>query len=213
MNIFIVLAHPEPRSFNASMFHLAVNTLQKRGHNVETSELNKMAFPPVSDSRNFTHRTDANFLNIQREEQFAMQSSGFDPKILNEMEKVKRCDIMIWQFPLWWFGVPAILKGWIDRIFAAGFAYGGGKMYESGKFSGKRAMLSTTTGAGKEAYQTNGFQGNMNKILWPIHHGILEFTGFEVLDPHVVYNPKALNQVQIQEEFRQFERRLEKVIA
>lgn len=53
---------------------------------------------------------------------------------------------MIWQFPLWWFSVPGILKGWVDKVFAMGRTYGGGRIYEKGVFQGKKAMLSLTTG-------------------------------------------------------------------
>jgi len=46
---------------------------------------------------------------------------------------------MIWQFPLWWFGLPAVLKGWVDRVLAMKRTYGGGRIYETGVFRGKRA--------------------------------------------------------------------------
>ena len=42
------------------------------------------------------------------------------------MDKLAWCEVLIFQFPLWWLGLPAILKGWVDRVFAVGRAYGGG---------------------------------------------------------------------------------------
>jgi len=58
------------------------------------------------------------------------------------MDKLVWADFVIFQFPLWWFSVPAILKGWVDRVFAMGFSYNYGRSYEKGVFRGKRAMLS-----------------------------------------------------------------------
>ena len=99
---------------------------------------------------------------------------------------------MIWQFPLWWFGLPATLKGWVDRVFAMGRTYGGGRIYQSGVFQGKRALLSLTTGGPEDAYRKGAFNGDIAGILRPIHRGILQFVGFEVLAPQIVYGPVRL---------------------
>jgi hypothetical protein len=82
------------------------------------------------------------------------------------------CDLMIWQFPLWWFGVPAILKGWVDRVFAMGRTYGGERFYENGVFKGKRALLSVTTGGPEAVYQKGGWNGDIQAILRPIQRGM-----------------------------------------
>jgi hypothetical protein len=94
---------------------------------------------------------------------------------------------MIWQFPLWWFGLPGILKGWADRVFAMGRTYGGERFYENGVFKGKRALLSLTTGGPEAVYQKGGWNGDIHAMLRPIQRGILRFTGWEVLAPNIVY--------------------------
>jgi len=86
-------------------------------------------------------------------------------------------------------GLPAILKGWVDRVFAMGRTYGYGHIYETGVFKGKRALLSLTTGGPKEAYTPDGFNGDLDAILRPMQRGILEFTGFSVLRPQVHWQP------------------------
>jgi len=106
-----------------------------------------------------------------------------------EIRKVEACDLMIWQFPLWWFGVPAVLKGWVDRVFANGRTYGYRRIYDRGVFRGKRAMLSLTTGGPANRYVRGGYIGDINAILRPIHRGILQFVGFDVLAAHIVYGP------------------------
>lgn len=193
MKILIVYAHPEPKSMNGAMFQEAVETFTAAGHEVQTTDLYAMQFNPVSGRHNFNSTFDPAFFKQQLEEVHATKINGFIPGLDTEQQKVEWCDLMIWQFPLWWFSVPAILKGWVDRVFAMGRIYGGGHIYETGTFVGKKAMLSLTTG-GKEAdYFKNGFNGDLLSMLKPLHRGILQFTGFSVLHPQVVYGPARIS--------------------
>jgi putative NADPH-quinone reductase len=194
MNILLLFAHPEPQSFNGAMLRTAIATLEAAGHRVQVSDLYGQPFNPVSDRRNFTTVANAAFFKQQKEELYAAAHQGFADEVEAELQKLAWCDVMIWQFPLWWFGVPAVLKGWVDRVFAMGRAYGAGQFYENGVFRGKRALLSLTTGSGSpaEAYQPGGLQGDLLGILRPIHRGMLQFTGFTVLAPQVVYGPARL---------------------
>lgn len=189
MNVLIVLAHPEPKSFNGALFDTAVRTLREAGHTVATSDLYRIGFNPVSDRHNFTTVKDAEFLKLQLEETHATEHHSFAPQLEAEIAKIEAADLMIWQFPLWWFGLPAILKGWVDRSFAMGRAYGYGHIYDNGVFRGKRALLSLTTGGPQEAYAPDGFNGDLDAVLRPIHRGMLEFTGFSVLRPAVHWQP------------------------
>ena len=194
MNVFIINAHAEPKSFNGAMFRTAHETMSAAGHSVQVSDLYAMKFDPVSDRRNFTTVKDAGYFKQQIEEMHATEVGGFAPEVEAELRKAEWCDLMIWQFPLWWFGLPAILKGWVDRVFAMGRTYGGDRFYENGVFKGKRAMLSVTTGGPAAAYQAGGFNGDIHAVLRPIHRGMLRFTGWEVLAPNIVYGPVRLSE-------------------
>lgn len=189
MRVLVVYWHPEPQSFNAAMFHMACATLMAAGHEVKTSNLYEMNFDPVSSQKNFTTVKDPTYLKLQLEEMNATELGCFAEDVENEISKIEWCDLMIWQFPLWWFGLPAVLKGWVDRVFAMGRVYGYGHIYETGVFRGKQALLSLTTGGPEEAYHKCAFNGDINGILRPIHRGILQFVGFDVLKPHIVYGP------------------------
>ena len=136
MKVFIVHAHPEPKSFNGALFRAAQETLRGAGHAVAVSDLYAMRFDPVSDRRNFTTVKDPAFFKQQIEEMHATQAGGFAPDLEAEMRKMEECDLMIWQFPLWWFGLPGILKGWADRVFAMGRTYGGDRFYRTGPSRG-----------------------------------------------------------------------------
>jgi NAD(P)H dehydrogenase (quinone) len=208
MNIFLVLAHPEPKSFNGALFREAHQLLTKQGHSIQTSDLYSMRFNPVSDRGNFTTIKDPDFFKPQAEELHASEVGGFAADLEAELRKIEWCDLMIWQFPLWWFGLPAILKGWVDRTFVMGRVYGNGRFYETGVFKGKRALLSVTTGGAGSHYEKGGWNGDIHSILRPIHRGIFGFTGFSVLSPHIIYGPAHHDQAQRVKELDRYAARL-----
>lgn len=210
MNILLVLAHPEPRSFNGALLREADRILTKLGHSVQISDLYSIGFNPVSDRHNFTTVKDPDFFRLQTEEVYATEVGGFAPDLETELQKIEWCDLMIWQFPLWWFGLPAILKGWVDRTFAKGRTYGNGR-YETGKFKGKRALLSLTTGGANSHYEKGGWNGDIHSVLRPIQRGILQFTGFSVLSPHIVYGPAHLDLVGRIKELERYAARLQQI--
>ena len=208
MKIFIVFAHAEPHSFNGAMFRFAEDALKGAGHAVTVSDLYAMKFDPVSDRRNFTTVKNPEFFKQQIEEMHATEVGGFAPDVEGELRKMEACDLMIWQFPLWWFGLPGILKGWVDRVFAMGRTYGGERFYENGMFKGKRALLSLTTGGPEAVYEKGGWNGEIHAILRPIQRGILRFTGWEVLAPNIVYAPVRVSDEQRQTSLKAWEARL-----
>jgi NAD(P)H dehydrogenase (quinone) len=211
MKAFVVYWHPEPQSFNHAMFHMVCETLAGAGHEVETSDLHAIGFDPVSGRGNFATIKDPDYLKLQLEEMLATEEEGFAADLEAEMSKIEGCDLMIWQFPLWWFGLPAVLKGWVDRVFAMGRFYGGGRVYETGVLRGKRAMLSLTTGGPEQSYREGGFNGDINGILRPIHRGMLEFVGFDVLAPQIVYGPARMTHEQRVEQLALYAARLERI--
>ena len=197
MQAFIVHAHHEPESFNGAMTARATKELESAGHEVAVSDLYAMGFDPVSDRRSFTTTANADYLKQQREEQHASEHDGFAPDIAAEMDKLDACDLLVFQFPLWWFGMPAILKGWVDRVLAMGRMYGGGRWYDSGVLQGKRAMVAMTTGGPGSMYVPPAGHESLNPtletILTPIHHGVFWFTGMRVLEPFVAWSPAHLD--------------------
>ena len=209
MKILLVTWHPEPASFTAAMFKTACDTLIAQGHVVRTSDLREMCFDPVSGRHNFTTVKDEDYFKQQIEEMHASEHAGFSEEIETEQEKLDWCELMIWQFPLWWFGLPAVFKGWVDRIFAMGRAYGYGQIYDTGVFRGKKALLSLTTGGPLESYEPGGFNGDIMGILRPIHRGMLQFVGFEVLAPQIVYGPVRMTEEERWQELARYSLRLQ----
>jgi NAD(P)H dehydrogenase (quinone) len=188
MNALIVYAHPEPQSFNAALRDAAADVLEKQGHAVEVSDLYAMDFKPVVDRRDFLTCHDAEHFNVSLEQRQALAHGGLAADIASELDRLQRADLLILQFPLWWFGMPAILKGWIDRVFVSGAVYGRSAMFERGKLLGKRALVCVTTGAPVQAFGPDALNGTILDLLAPLHRGVLAFTGMTVLPPYVAYH-------------------------
>jgi len=123
------------------------------------------------------------------------------PDIAEEQAKLLWADAVILQFPIWWYGMPAILKGWVDRVYARGFAYGvgtfGGKKwgerFGEGVLMGRRAMVAATLGGRAAQYGPRGVNGSIDDILWPIQHGVLFYPGMTVVPPTVFYEVSRLD--------------------
>ncbi|MFC7517841.1 NAD(P)H-dependent oxidoreductase [Herbaspirillum sp. GCM10030257] len=194
MNVLIVFAHPESSSFSAVLKDVAVNTLTKQGHAVVVSDLYKMGWSPALGPEDFSDRADPDYLDLSREQEHAFANGTHTADVRAEQEKVRNADLILFHFPVWWFSMPAILKGWVDRVFSRGFAYSTGHKYESGHFKGKRAMICLTTGTASTLYEPNGIDGDLHHILWPIHNGILGYTGFTVLPPFAAWMPARVTE-------------------
>lgn len=202
MNVLLVHAHPEPRSLNGAIKDFTVERLQKSGHVVQVSDLYAMRWKAVLDADDFPlPRGDARFepsLDSRR----AFESGRQSPDIAREQEKLLRADALLLQFPMWWFTMPAILKGWFERVYAYGFAYGVGEhsdrhwgdRYGEGRLAGKRAMLIVTTGGWASHYGPRGVNGPIEDVLFPIQHGLLYYPGFDVLPPFVVYRAGKMDE-------------------
>lgn len=188
MKVLIVCATMSERSFNASMLNTATATLQASGHEVMVSNLQAMNFDPVTRPEDFVEPKDIAHIRYDIEQRHAVEQGAFSDDIAAELDKLMWCDGLILQFPLYWFSLPAIIKGWIDRVFVNGVVYGGGKWYDRGGLKGRRAMLAFSTGCYPSMCGPDGINGDMDIILWPIQNGILRFAGMDVLPPFIAWS-------------------------
>src|SRR5690625_126362 len=161
MHVLIVLAHPESSSFNAQLASAARAALEAEGHWVTVSDLYRQGFDPLEAGRHYRDRLDpARFIPLA-EQRHASERQALSPDVDAEIEKLEAADLVVLQFPLWWHGPPAMLKGWFDRVFVSGRIYRSRKRYDSGHFRGKRALLSVTTGAPAAAFGPGARGGDM----------------------------------------------------
>ncbi|MBN9044469.1 MAG: NAD(P)H-dependent oxidoreductase [Rhizobiales bacterium] len=202
MNVLIVFAHPEPQSLNASLRDIAAEELKAQGHTVRVSDLYAMGWKSEVDRADFPSLTPGERLMPAAASKRAFHEGTLTEDVKAEIEKLLWADMLILQFPLWWFAMPAILKGWVDRVFAYGFAYGVGEhsdkrwgdRYGEGRLAGKRAMLIVTAGGWEEHYAPRGINGPIDDLLFPINHGILYYPGYDVLPPFVTYSTDRFNE-------------------
>ena len=183
----LVYAHPEPTSFAAALRQRAERELTRAGWTVEVSDLYAEGFNPVAGPGDFTALSDPGRLHVQREQAHAASSGTLAPDLLREVERLERADLLVFLAPLWWFGLPAILKGWVDRVFVFGRVYGNGLTFETGPLRGKQAMLALTTGGPESSYSEGGAHGELDVLLHSVHHGMFRFTGMDALDPFVAW--------------------------
>lgn len=207
--ILIVHAHPEKQSFCSALMQESVAHLEGLGAEVKVSDLYQLGFNAIGDRTDFQSIENPEFFKYQLEQVHAFNNNSFSPELQAEMDKLEWCDTLIFNFPLWWFGLPAILKGWVDRVFAMGFVYGNGKgVYENGTFKDKTAFVVMTTGGPEIAYGSSGKNGDLDTILFPIHHGMFYFTGMTVLPPFIAFSPARLSDEERKAELLRFKNHL-----
>lgn len=182
----LVLAHPEPRSFNAQLVEAAAARLETDGYAVEVSDLYRQAFDPLEAPGHYSLRRDPDWFRPQDEQRHSAEADTVPAAVRAEIEKLDRADFVLLQYPMWWYQPPAILKGWLDRVLTYGGVYTSRVRYDRGRFRGRRAMLSVTVGAPEATFAYNGRNGDIDLLLWPMCF-TLHYVGYSVLPPFVSY--------------------------
>lgn len=188
MKVLIVHAHPEPKSFCAAMKSVAQEELERAGHEVQVSDLYAMQFNPVASVDDFTQRADPDYCVYALEQRHAVKTASLSPDIQTELDKLQWCDLLLLNFPIFWFSTPAILKGWIDRVLVSGSVYGGKRFYDRGGLRGKRALVSFTIGGQQHMFGPDSIHGPVQDMLRPLLQGTLAYTGLQVHAPFVAWH-------------------------
>ena len=184
MHALIVFAHPEPRSFNGRLRDVAVSTLTEAGHTVEVSDLYGEGFDPAERGAHYQPRTAPEAFSPLVEQRDAWRQGTLPADVQREIQRLERADLLILQFPIWWHGPPAMLKGWFDRVFVSGGLYTSRMRYDRGYFRGRRAVVSATIGAPPAVLVPGGRGGTLDALLWPVQYS-LYYMGFSVLPASV----------------------------
>lgn len=172
MKHLIIYANHNTESFNASIRDAISEVYTSAGHETIVRDLYKLGFNPVLSTADFQ----------------ALHSGSLPQDIVTEQDYIRWADQITFVYPVWWTGMPAILKGYIDRIFLYGFAYTITESGIKGLLNDKKILLFSTTGQSKEAYEQSGMYDAMNLTT---NTGIFGFCGAEVLEH--IYFPAVLS--------------------
>ncbi|MDD1782880.1 NAD(P)H-dependent oxidoreductase [Enterovibrio sp. ZSDZ35] len=108
MKCLVVLAHPQTSSLCHYLSGETIAHLTAKGYDIEVLDLYDKAFEPA----------------LRESERRSYYADSFDAScVQKEIEQLVRAESLVLVFPTWWFGFPAILKGWFDRVWAPGHAY------------------------------------------------------------------------------------------
>lgn len=163
MNHLIIYAHPNPASFNHAILEAYADELARAGHPVRVRNLYAQGFNPV------IHQSDYELIN-----------RGTPPDdIRAEQDHIRWSGILTFIFPIFWAGMPAILKGYIDKVFSVGFAYVFEGDRPRGILRGRKAVIINTTGGALNYYRKSGM---VESITHTMDGGIFRFCGFQVLE-------------------------------
>ncbi len=162
MNTLVIYAHPKDTSYNAAIKDTVLEALKKRGDTVELRDLYAMDFNPVL---RFDHQKA--------------------PDVEQEQKYISNADEIVIVNPIWWYSMPAILKGYIDRVLTYGFAYAYTENGVDGLLKGKRVTIINTAGGTQEAYASGGYDEALART---IVNGIYRFCGLEITKHHIVHN-------------------------
>ncbi len=157
------------------------------GHTVEFLDLYTQEFSPVLGRR--CHSMNVSLTGDDwLEKPDGCELDSCEPVLEEEWRRVQECDLLIFSFPLWCFGMPAILKGWVDRVFVTSRASGDPdfSIKPLGKTQ-KRALIIMTSAGGPESFGDYGPNPSMATILAPVQHGVFWSNGFFPLAPFVAW--------------------------
>ena len=186
MHALIVHCHPEPVSFNGALTSVARTTLRERGFSVDITDLYREKFDPCERAEHYEHRKNNAVFSPLGEQRHAFDTKTLPEIVQREIARLEFADLVVFQFPIWWHGQPAMLKGWFDRIFVNGGLYTSAMRYDRGYFRGRRVVCSVTTGAPEIAFGPGSRGGDIERILWSTHYS-LHYMGFHVLPPFVAF--------------------------
>lgn len=186
MRAHIVLAHPERKSLNARLARMSEETLSEHGWATTLSDLYSMGFDPCDRPEHYATRANPDAFHVQTEQRFHAERGTTPSDVAAEVGKLSQADFLVVHFPLWWFGMPAMLKGWMDRVFVYGSIYRSTMRHDTGLFRGKKMIACVTTGSSAEACAHDGVEGDTRLHLWPILYSY-RYIGFDVLQPEILH--------------------------
>lgn len=184
MHALVILSHPEPQSFSAALAHAVVAGVEQEGHTAEIADLAAEGFDP----------------RFNRDDLAAYRRKAADPEdVVREQRRIERADALVFVFPVYWWHMPALLKGWIDRVFSQGWAYDTDANNKTvGLLQPRPVHVLGVAGGSPGGYTRHGYD---KAIATQIDHGIFAFSGLKNVTTQLLFEVEngdaALNKAHL----------------
>jgi NAD(P)H dehydrogenase (quinone) len=175
MKVLIVYTHPNPKSFNHAILETVKETLKNKGDELKVIELYDEKPKIMLDG-----------------EDFGKIMAGETPAdVQGYQNDILWADKLVFIFPVWWWSYPAVLKGWIDRVFLHGFAYVFNESGVKGLLKNEKALVFMTTGGPEESYK----QSNAVDLLTrQMSEGVMKFCGVNDTTTKIFYGVPGITE-------------------
>lgn len=164
MKTLLVLAHPRRQSLSGAVADAFAEVLARNGHAIEWADLAAEKFDPV--------------VREDDEPDWNDPAKSYSQAVQAEMRRIERNEATVMIFPVYWWSVPALLKGWIDRVWNHGWAYGGRN------YAHRRAWMIGIAGGEKAVFRKRGYDTAM---VTQLDIGILDYCGVAERRLEVLY--------------------------
>lgn len=161
MKQLIIYAHPNPQSINSQLLEALKIHLKAKGDEIEIRDLNLLRFNPV----------------LSLEDMRGQRQGEIAEDVEQEQQWIRWADRITIIHPIWWTGLPAILKGYIDRVFSYGFAYRYDQGIQKGLLKGKEVVIINTHGKSHTEYQASQMSQALSLTS---DAGIYSYCGLEI---------------------------------
>jgi NAD(P)H dehydrogenase (quinone) len=157
LDILLVVVHPRPDSLTHAVAQAFAEATEAEGHRVAWADLHAEGFDPV--------------LRAADEPDWDDLTKTYSPEVQAEMARIEAAQATVIVFPVWWWSMPAMLKGWIDRVWNHGWSYGDGASYPH-----RKVWMLAVAGGTEAQFSKRGYDSAM---ATQIETGVLRYCGVE----------------------------------
>jgi NAD(P)H dehydrogenase (quinone) len=172
MQVLIIFAHPRRDSYAGAVLDAFVAGLAERGHSVEIADLYRENFEP----------------RLQADDYAQFHGAEMPEEVRREQARVDRADALAFVFPVWWWSFPAVMKGWVDRVFSQGWAYRFEPGMSRGQLRDRPTLILGVGGSRESTYRKYGYG---EAIHVQIDVGILGYCGLQDVATRIFYDVEA----------------------
>ena len=208
-NVLIVTAHPHLQSFNHALSETATQVFEQANLSVVRHNLYQENFNAAAGAADFKVPLNTELGELKHTNLLQLQHQAGNQKLLSddivaEQGKLNRADLILLQFPIWWGSMPALLKGWLERVFTYGYAYG-----EQFSLAGKPVMMSVTTGGAWDASEEKYYQDKIQTLA----EETFGYMKMRCLPPFICHGPANGSQGSRAAELERYRDSLKSLIA